>query len=59
MDVIAQDSTLLAATSALALVGLVYGTCKLASFIKMLLDVFVLKGMSVSSKQQENKGTIH
>ncbi|KAI8341353.1 hypothetical protein BC941DRAFT_416595 [Chlamydoabsidia padenii] len=47
MDIIAKDSKLLAATSAFALVGLFYGTYKIASFVKMLLDVYVLKGISL------------
>ncbi|CAO3586840.1 unnamed protein product [Absidia cylindrospora] len=47
MDFIAKDSTLLAATSTLALVGLIFCTTKLASFVKMLLDVYVLKGISL------------
>ncbi|KAI8089854.1 uncharacterized protein BX664DRAFT_297861 [Halteromyces radiatus] len=47
MDVIVKDPTLLATTSTLALIGFVYIFSKFASFVKVLLDVYVLKGISL------------
>ncbi|KAG2221692.1 hypothetical protein INT45_002730 [Circinella minor] len=47
MEQIAQDSRLLAATSALAAVGVAAVSFKVFSFLKTLLELYVLKGVSL------------
>ena len=47
MEQIAQDSRLLAATSALAVIGAAAVSLKVFSFLKTLLELYVLKGVSV------------
>ncbi|CAO3607661.1 unnamed protein product [Cunninghamella blakesleeana] len=45
MDLISTDSALFATTTTLALVGLAFVGTKLFSFVKTLLEVYVLKGI--------------
>ncbi|KAI9306314.1 hypothetical protein BJ944DRAFT_199554 [Cunninghamella echinulata] len=45
MDYIAKDSALFATTTVLAFVGFAFGASKLFSFVKTLLEVYVLKGI--------------
>ena len=50
MDSIVNDPVLFTAAGALSLIGFAFVSAKLASFVKTLLDVYVLSGVSVKKK---------